>query len=193
MREKDMKEKIISVARDVFTSFGFKKTSMEMISKKLGVTKSSLYYYFKDKEDIFKEIIEREAKEIIDKIEKSIERIEDPEKKLKEYFNVRMRFFLNIANRFKTFKEEYFEEYNFIGRIRKNYDKYEYEKVKEIIEEGVKKGRFVIKNVELTAFAIVSAAKGLEYEIATRIKRKNLTKNLENLIDILFYGIVQKG
>lgn len=192
MKKDFMKQKIIDTAKEVFMRFGFRKTSVEMISKKLGITKSSLYYYFRNKEEIFKEIIEQEARKMIDKIDKALEGIEDPVLKMKKYFLIRMELFLDIAKKFRSFSTEYLKEHNFIEKIRKRYDIYETKKIKEILEYGVKFGKFSIENVELTAFAIVSAAKGLEYEIATSLKRENLKEKLESLIDILFFGIARK-
>ncbi len=192
MKEKDMKQRILDASREVFTRFGYKKASMELISEKLGMTKGSLYYYFKDKEEIFREMIEREAEKIIERIEKVIEGVEDPLLKLKKYFQIRMDMFLDIANRFKSFSKEYLEEHNFIERIRKRYDQYEYSKIKEILELGIKTKKFFIKNTDFTAFAIVVAAKGLEYEIATSFSKKGLKEKIDGLIDILFYGIVKR-
>lgn len=192
MNKNVVKQRILDAASDVFMMFGFKKASLELISKRLGMTKSSLYYYFKDKEEIFREIIEQEAKIIMEKIEKSVSEIEDPVLKLKKYFEVRMLLFLDIAKKYRSFSKEYLEEYNFVERMRKRYDIYEFEKIKEILEYGIKIGKFVIKNIELTAFAIVSASKGLEYEIATNLPKKGLKEKLDGLIDILFFGIVKK-
>lgn len=192
MKKEKMRRRIIEAAKEVFMVLGFKKTSMDIISRKLGMTKSSIYYYFKDKEELFKEIIEEEAKMMIEKIEEEIKDIKEPVLKLKKYFEVRMKLFLDIAKKFKSFSKEYLEEHNFVERIRKSYDIYEFNKIKEILEYGIKMGKFSIENTDLTAFAIVSASKGLEYDIATKISKKGLNEKLEGLINILFYGIVKK-
>lgn len=41
-----------------FSMFGFYKTTMDDIAKMLGMKKNSLYYYFENKEALFREIIE---------------------------------------------------------------------------------------------------------------------------------------
>ncbi|HNX67284.1 MAG TPA: helix-turn-helix domain-containing protein, partial [Bacteroidales bacterium] len=60
----DAKAKIVEIAREIFTRFGFKKTTMEEIAVASRKGKSSIYYYFTSKEDVFKAVVEREAEEM---------------------------------------------------------------------------------------------------------------------------------
>jgi AcrR family transcriptional regulator len=59
-KEKYRKEIIISAGR-IFSHYGFKKTTMEEIARALKIGKSSVYYYFKSKEDIFEAVVLYEA------------------------------------------------------------------------------------------------------------------------------------
>jgi AcrR family transcriptional regulator len=43
---------IIHAAQEVFREHGFKKVTVDDIAQKLGMTRSSLYYYYKSKEDL---------------------------------------------------------------------------------------------------------------------------------------------
>ncbi len=52
---------ILDASRDLFARFGYKKTTMEDIAMALRKGKSSLYYYFKNKEEIFQAVIELES------------------------------------------------------------------------------------------------------------------------------------
>jgi len=49
----DKKSQIIEAAKGLFNRLGYAKTSVDDIASSLGMKKSSLYYYFKNKEDIF--------------------------------------------------------------------------------------------------------------------------------------------
>jgi AcrR family transcriptional regulator len=46
------RERILEIARDLFTSRTYAGTSMQDIAERLGTTKSALYYHFKSKEEI---------------------------------------------------------------------------------------------------------------------------------------------
>ena len=54
MVDKDQyRKKIVITSGQIFSRYGFKKTTMDEIAKELKMGKSSVYYYFKSKEDIF--------------------------------------------------------------------------------------------------------------------------------------------
>src|ERR1700681_2045142 len=52
-------QEIIGGARALFEKFGLKKTTMEDIAKEIGKGKSSLYYYFPSKYEIFAAVVDQ--------------------------------------------------------------------------------------------------------------------------------------
>ncbi|AFU58260.1 putative transcriptional regulator, TetR family [Candidatus Nitrososphaera gargensis Ga9.2] len=58
MYKAEVKEKIIRAAIDSFAQTGFDRTKMEDIAKRLGLSKGTIYLYFKSKEDLFLAICE---------------------------------------------------------------------------------------------------------------------------------------
>jgi TetR/AcrR family transcriptional regulator, repressor for uid operon len=54
----ELKEKIIQAAVESFSQTGFDRTKMEDIAKRLGLSKGTIYLYFKSKEDLFLAICE---------------------------------------------------------------------------------------------------------------------------------------
>ena len=50
---KDRMGQILETALSVFARYGFKKTTMEDIAKELGMTQSNLYFYVKNKKDLY--------------------------------------------------------------------------------------------------------------------------------------------
>ena len=55
------RRQIIEGARTVFRALGFDAASMGEIAKAAGVSKGTLYVYFKDKDELFQAIVEREC------------------------------------------------------------------------------------------------------------------------------------
>lgn len=60
-RRSDTRERIQTVALELFAEQGYEKTSLREIAERLGVTKAALYYHFKTKEDILASIGEEFA------------------------------------------------------------------------------------------------------------------------------------
>jgi AcrR family transcriptional regulator len=50
----DTKQKILDVSLQLFMQVGFENTYMDEVAQKAGVTKPAIYYYFKDKQALFK-------------------------------------------------------------------------------------------------------------------------------------------
>jgi AcrR family transcriptional regulator len=67
---------IVEAAKILFTKYGYKRVSMDEIAKEAGVVKSTIYQYFKDKDDLLKYFIYDEInkmKIMVEKIEKESE------------------------------------------------------------------------------------------------------------------------
>lgn len=50
---------IMAAAFEVFASYGFRRTSMEDIARKAGVSRALLYQHFSNKEDIIRSLVQR--------------------------------------------------------------------------------------------------------------------------------------
>ncbi|PIF05120.1 MAG: TetR family transcriptional regulator, partial [Draconibacterium sp.] len=55
------RENILKIAREIFSKYGYKKTTLDDIASAVRKGKSSLYYYFKSKEDLFHAVIMKEV------------------------------------------------------------------------------------------------------------------------------------
>ena len=56
MEQKAKREAILLAASEQFKQYGYRKTSMDDIAKRMGVSRASLYSYFKNKDDIFRSV-----------------------------------------------------------------------------------------------------------------------------------------
>jgi AcrR family transcriptional regulator len=191
-QHEDARMKIIDIARNIFTHFGFKKTTMEEIALATKKGKSSIYYYFNSKEEIFKAVVEKEAEELKEELFKKTSDIEDPIERLKIYITVRMRKLNKLTNFYSALKSDYLSHLEFIEQIRKSYDLDEIRIVAGIIQDGIERGKFTVEDPQLSAVAIVTAMKGLEVPLFLNKEHDNFEIRLNNLINFLFYGIVKR-
>lgn len=194
MLDKDeVKNSIINVARQIFSRFGFKKTTMDEIAHASAKGKSSIYYYFSSKEDIFQAVVEKEASMLKRELLEAIETVDDPQEKLKVYVLVRMRTFKKLANYYAAIKSEYLSHLDFVENIRRKYDAEEVTMVENILKAGAANQEFNIENTKFAAVAIVTAMKGLEIPMFwEEDMEQDMEKRLDDLINILFYGMVKR-
>lgn len=91
------KNKIINSAIKNFLNLGYEKTSLSLIASEVGIKKPSIYYHFKNKEELFILSINH----ILDSIEKeilnSIKKIESSKQMLENIFTCLIEFNSNLS------------------------------------------------------------------------------------------------
>lgn len=186
----DVRENIVLVAQKTFQRFGFRKTTMDDIAYAAGKGKSSLYYYFKSKEEVFEAVVEKEAGLLRSEIIKKVGDCDTAIEKLSVYIFVRMHGFKNMGNFYVALKDELLSSLGFIEKIRTKYDTNEIESITNIINEGIENKEFKNLNTTLTAKTIVVAMKGLEVPLLLEnTGKKNFKKEIDQMLEVLFYGI----
>jgi len=185
-------ELIVDVAQRLFAKYGFKKTTIDEIAHSAHIAKGSIYYYFSSKEDIFRTVLDKENRLWSQKVREVINRASTPQEKLRAYLVTRMKYLSKLTNFYSALREEYLEHYAFIENIRKRYFREEIEIVKTILEEGAKKGIFKVEELELMAFVIVAALKGLEYPWTMEIPMPDIEKSIDFLLKMSFNGLLKK-
>ena len=193
VQKKTMRESIVNAASDIFSKYGYKKTTMDDIALALGKGKSSIYYYFRNKEEIFQAVLEQEVILLKSKLQKAVNRKKHHKGKLKAYIITRMKGFESMINFYNAVKNEYLSQFEFIERIRYKYDQEEIAFVQGILEEGVEKGDFNIEDPYLASVAIVTSMKGFEIPLyITGKKGQDIEQLVDKLLKMLFSGILKK-
>jgi AcrR family transcriptional regulator len=186
------KDLILNVASEIFSRFGVFKTSIDQIARESHKSKSSIYYHFKNKDEIFKSVVEKEIEQLEDEIRKSINNQDTMKGKLKSYIITRMKSLRELENIYAALTEDYLTHYDFIKHIRKIYYKNELEIIRNILETGIKKGIFIVTDIDSTALAIVIALKGFEHSLVLRNYTTKLETTIDIFLDILFNGLNKK-
>ena len=189
--KEELRERIVHAATQIFGRFGFKKTTVNDIAHLLRKGKSSIYYYFNSKEEIFEAVVNKEAPQFDEEINVILESAENPREKLRKHVHLRMEMVNRLVNYFELLKNDDLSHLDFAEKIRKKYDLQEVQIIKRIIREGIDGGVFKVKDVELSALGLSIALKGLELPLLSDHKdAEEISVMIDDLLSILFYGIV---
>lgn len=167
-KDEEVRSAIKDAAKSVFRKWGLNKTTMEDIAHEAGKGKSTLYYYFKSKEEIFDNIAIDELNGISLKAKAAIEGIDSPKEKLKKYIFITFAEIKKSANIYSLIKGEIKGNQEFIDNIRKRFDNAEEVIILDILKAGLKLGEFnFLKEFELNKAAnvIVVMIRGLEVQL----------------------------
>jgi AcrR family transcriptional regulator len=188
----DVREAVIQEARRQFARFGFRKASVDEIARGLRRGKSSLYYYFRSKEEIVQAVLEHEAVLFRTEIARAVSSARSVQKKLEVYVGTRLRLFRDLVNFYQAFRDNYLDDYPFIEKLRSAYDVEETAFLKGLLREGVEKGQFRLKDPETTAAVLVTALKGLEFRWASVQDEQELERTVRDMLQVLFHGILRR-
>lgn len=190
-----VKTSILNVARDLFAKYGYKKTTMEDIAQALGKGKSSLYYYFKNKEEIFQAVIDWEETVLLSRLKSTVNSDASPQDKMKKYVEVRMQTIRELENYHKALRDDVPGGFDFLDHIKGNSEKVEVEMIEQIMIEGQQTELFQVKNPRMAAMAISMALKGLEVPLFRSMQQDDLDEfniQINNVLNILFYGLIKR-
>lgn len=193
INKKDLnREAILEIAQDIFSKFGYKKTTLDDIANAVRKGKSSLYYYFSSKEDLFQAVIIKEVDILKRSLEKVVFRSLDPEEKLREYILTKLRTYRSLANLYNALENDV-AAIGFIEEVKEKNAKDEIRMIKRILIEGVRRDKFQIEDLNLAALGITTAMKGLEMPLTTGSKHNlDLEVTVDNFVRILCYGIMRR-
>ncbi|MES2618915.1 MAG: TetR/AcrR family transcriptional regulator [Bacteroidota bacterium] len=87
---------ILDKAASCFTLYGYNKTTLDDIGDALGFNKAALYYYFKNKEELFSHVMSHELERLFDILKSETEAVSGFDNKMIKYFEVRTDVYLGL-------------------------------------------------------------------------------------------------
>lgn len=156
---------IIETAQKRFGLFGIEKTSMQDIADDLKLSKASLYYYFPDKESLYKAVIEKEQNEFIKEITEKVLSINEPDSLLREYVTTRLSYFRTLLNLSRLRLEAYSDLKPVFRETMIQFKEKEKGIILKIFNDGINKEVFFIQDVDKTASLFLDLLKGLRISV----------------------------
>lgn len=205
-KEEIIREEVITAAQRLFQRYGFAKTTMEDIAKAMGRGKSTLYYYYKSKDDIFKDVILNEANEVMNAVMEACGQAETAQGKLFNYISTLLNTIRTKVSLYDVLKKEFMEEGSAcmhqpsLNDALRGIDEKQKKLLKSILLLGVQSKEFserIRDDIDLIAEVMYVSLGGFILNFAISPDRKLLYLNEDNLkedkmraiINILVYGL----
>lgn len=174
------KNQVIETARTLFSQYGYRKVSMDEIAKQSGVTKRTIYTYFKDKNDLIKFFLYEELgkmKEITNEIDKKDisfdEKIHETIMALMDY---RMNSSLLMA--FSKEKSQNSIDEECLEILNTSIEK----EIKHKLEQAMKDGYIKEIDPEVVSFLIYKIYVALMFELDKPLDKKIVTESIMNIL-----------
>jgi TetR/AcrR family transcriptional repressor of mexJK operon len=198
--KEDKADLILSAAQRLFGLFGAEKTSMREIADDLHMSKASLYYYFPDKENLYKAVIEKEQAEFLDTLEKDIQGNKDPAESLRRYALNRLSYFKYLVNLGRVGPASIPDFKPLIADSFKAFREKEKKLVMQILEKGEINGQLRTNNTYEAASLFLDIMRGLRSVFLNNNKLvsindedyKQLSHQVAAATDIFIKGLMYK-
>jgi len=185
MKRDIIREKILTAAETVFERHGYDKTILDDLGREAGMNKTSLYYYYPSKEEIFAAVIHRQSEAYIQALENRVTKKKNGKNGLRTYLESRASILKKYPLLYKAKSSALFASESIIDALS-GIDEAETKFVKQLIAAGIKSGE-LRKSAEKGAKVILAALNALYFN------GKSAEKDTVLLMEFLLDGIAKKN
>ena len=171
-----------------FAKYGIEKTTLDDIAKLIGLNKSSLYYYYKNKEDIFIEVAIEEGDRYISALQVDASQKKGVENQVWYYMLSRFEYYKNILNLNKVSTEtlnkilpRFFELYDAMMKREKKF-------LASLISSACKNGELKKCNASEVASVLINLSDALKHSVEQKaiIMRTPAVDYTDSIADMKF-------
>lgn len=172
-KEDLMQQQILAAAKRLFQVYGLAKVTMDDVAKAIGKGRSSLYYYYKSKDEIFDAVIQIEIHEMLAAMTQAVNQAAGVEQKLRAFFLTKIEvlrekrtFFKMVdvgmdAEALSQFQKTKIIHHNLIIRQESTL-------LEALLTEGMNKGelrKMSASELDTLIWVLLSSLRGLKREL----------------------------
>ena len=177
-------DQILSAAKDCFIRYGYKKTTLDDIGKKVGLNQASLYHYFKNKEEIYVSIVLTEFKSLITNLYDEIKESKDCKQKILLYFEKRHEWWFEKSSILPQITEDELHSFMTIGKeIHDKIMQEEKENFQNLLKNCIEKKELIQFDVEKITRYIFSLVDGIRENYRKEDSIQPIEKGMSDQID----------
>jgi AcrR family transcriptional regulator len=184
-----VKNLIVKSATLHFSKYGFHKTTMDEIARHIHKAKGVLYYYFRSKEELFREVLKQELDQVKTELLTIIGSEEDPLTILSKYFLTRLKLLSSSVNYHETLKADFFEKFEFVKDVRDDFSRFERTQLSAIMLKGKKEGYLVYKDVNTNVNVALMILNSIELPLYLQGKFAEYEDSIEELATMVFNSL----
>jgi len=196
-KDEEMQEQILQMAKQLFQLHGFKRVTIDDIAKAIGKARSSLYYYYKTKDEILAAVIAADIAELMTAITFAVTRASAVEEKIKAFFRTKLEIILEKRAFFNSL-DVGMDPAELSGfqkaklTVHQQIMQQEGELLGQIIREGIGRGELANlghKDQENLVFVLLSSLQGMKREMTIQNDFSNIEPAVEIFVRSIIHGL----
>jgi AcrR family transcriptional regulator len=194
-RAQERRQQIMDAALACFARKGYHKTTMDDIVAESGLSKGTLYWYFRSKDELFFSLVNSVFLAIQQDMDAIFEQPTSASQKLRGMANEFARFYEEVAQVLNVFFEFWMQ-----GTLNEQLNQLFHSMLSEyrgviggVIEEGIQAGEFKAVDADQLAVAVMAAYDGLWFYKMLMPDEVDLNRVSRTFIEALFSGLTANG
>lgn len=187
----EVRNSIIEAAEKHFSILGFEKTTLDDIAGENGKCKTSVYYHFHNKHEIFKSVIEKEFASVREELQKVIDGTGDDRiAGMKAYLCTRLES-IQRQGAYRRFASSRFAfgdnpVSRSVSSARTAFDEWEKDYFKDSISKGMEEGTVPATiSPEVFSSTIVNILKALEVQMFSSSDKEDIRNTYKGIIELM--------
>jgi AcrR family transcriptional regulator len=187
------KKKIEKSAQKLFSQFGLKKVTTDEIAKDAGISKATIYKFYKNKYEIFHEVVRIETDLMISMMRKAVNKESQTDLRLKAFLVTKINKIHGLINLYKVTRETWDEHWPHIEGARERFMEEEKALLHEILAYGNEIGELNVKDISLHSHILMISLKSLEYPWALEVSGASVDEIVDLIVDTFINGVGKNG
>ncbi|RLD15878.1 hypothetical protein DRI50_03225 [candidate division KSB1 bacterium] len=158
------KQQILKAASHLIAKFGYDKTTLDDIANLIKIKKTTLYYYYRNKDEIVQEVVRSETDRYLKELKENLDKQKSAHSKIREYIRTKMNCMKEMLNIYDLSKQRFLEISSKIHSMISNVLKEEEQLLSGIIKDGMKNKELKSCDAQKIAEAIVAISEAVKYK-----------------------------
>lgn len=191
----ERKDEILAAASKVFKKLGFEKVTLADVAKECGLKKTALYYYFENKEEMFKLMFLKDFSVMREQLTQELSKESHFLSSIKAYMIRRTMLVAEARHYMEMFLDDYAPP-NLRRFAKIQADKlieYEVKLLVEKIEQAAKENQIRPINSRPLCLIIIGVCEGLGYIMLNSNEEIDIEKEINEVITIIAHDIEKKN
>lgn len=194
-----IQQQILQAAQQLFQKHGYQKVTMDDVARAIGKGRSSLYYYYKNKDEVFNAVMDAEINDILNEIMRVVDKTDTVEQKLLAYGITRIKisrkrkaFFDALETGMNASEISQYEQKKRAVRVKIR--KEEAILLSNILSNGANKGEFPplsAPRLDNLCYIITSSLRGLRREMVMENNYTRMEPAIAALVQMIMLYIKQ--
>lgn len=192
MKEEEIIQHIIESSKSVFKKYGYKKVTMSDISKVAQKGRSTLYHYFKNKQEVFEQVAIQESLRVLEVSLEFIGANQSLSENLTSFHRSKIKEMILVSKEYIHLYEDIRNDQALMLKVDRHLLDLETKHTKKMLEWAIDKEEIApidANDMKLLSLTIVTGMSSISREMLFFGNISNLDKRLDWLINLMVKGL----